>query len=64
MNAVPPIREGQILSGPQFSEPLRVKTVGASEPNAWSAGLVGTRSERFRKTRLTADDVAALTTVT
>ena len=61
MNAIPPIREDRILSGPQFSEPMRVETVGASGPNAWSAGLVGTRSERFRKTRLTTGDAAALT---
>ena len=61
MNAVPPIREDWILSGPQFGEPMRVETVGASGPNAWSAGLVGTRSERFRKTRSTAGDATALT---
>jgi hypothetical protein len=31
--------EGQILTGPQFSEPVRVETVRADGPGSW--GLLG-----------------------
>jgi hypothetical protein len=53
-------QEGQIISGPLFDEPMRVETVRESGDNAWSVGLVGTRSERYRKVTLTQDDLAAL----
>ena len=52
---------GQILTGPLFDEPMRVETVAAAGPDGWSLGLVGTRSERFRKVALGADDLAGLT---
>ena len=55
------IQEGQILSGPQFSEPMLVETVRANGAGVWVAGLVGRRSERFRRVTLTADDLASLT---
>ena len=42
--------EGQILTGPLFNEPMRVETVAETGPGNWSLGLVGTRSERFRRT--------------
>ena len=35
-----PVREGQVLTGPLFSEPMRVETVRASGADAWVAGLV------------------------
>ena len=35
------IRPGQVLTGPQFSEPMRVETVRPNGPDAWVAGLVG-----------------------
>ena len=54
-------RAGQILTGPLFDEPMRVETVAAAGPAGWSLGLVGTRSERFRKVALGADDLAGLT---
>ena len=57
----PPIRDGQILTGPLFSEPMRVVTVGAIGPGSWEAGLVGTQTERFRRVALTTDDIAGLT---
>jgi hypothetical protein len=56
-----PIREGQILTGPLFNEPMRVETVAPSGPSAWTVGLVGTQSERFRRVSLTKDQVATLT---
>lgn len=55
------LREGQILIGPQFNEPVRVETVQPNGPASWVVGLVGTQSERFRKVTLTAADLASLT---
>ena len=55
------LREGQILTGPLFSEPMRVETVRADGADAWVAGLVGMRSEQFRRVTLRTADLAALT---
>ncbi len=55
------LHEGQILTGPLFSEPMRVETVHANGPDTWVAGLVGTHSERFRKVTLTSRDLESLT---
>ena len=55
------LREGQILIGPLFSEPMRVETVRPKGPDTWVAGLVGTQSERFRKVTLTTRDIESLT---
>ena len=60
MTTAPFIAEGQTLVGPQFAEPMRVETVRRTGPGAWEAGLVGTRSERFRRVTLTAEDIAGL----
>ena len=56
-----PIREGQVLTGPLLSEPMQVETVRANGPGVWVAGLVGQRSERFRRVTLTSDDISNLT---
>ncbi|MBP6875765.1 MAG: DUF3883 domain-containing protein [Candidatus Eisenbacteria bacterium] len=61
MTADRPLREGQILTGSLFNEPMRVETVQPNGAASWVVGLVGTRSERFRKVTLSADDVALLT---
>jgi len=42
------IKEGQILTGPLFSEPMRVETVRPNGPDIWVAGLVGLHSKRVR----------------
>ncbi len=63
MTADPPIHEGQILTGSLFSEPMQVETVRANGSGVWVAGLVGQRSERFRRVTLTADDIANLSIV-
>ena len=55
------IREGQVLSGPLFSEPMRVETVRSNGVGSVEAGLVGQRTERFRRVTLTSADIAALT---
>ena len=60
MSVEAPLNEGQVLTGPLFDEPMRVETVRAGGPDTWVAGLVGTRSERFRRVTLTADDLAGL----
>ena len=56
-----PIREGQTVTGPMFSEPMRVETVRSNGPEIWVAGLVGQRSEQFRRVTLTSDDISNLT---
>ena len=55
------MREGQILIGPLFSEPMQVETVRPDGADAWIAGLVGTQSERFRRVMLTSVELAELT---
>ena len=60
MSAHALLSEGQILTGPLFSEPMRVETVRSNGAGAWVAGLVGLRSERFRRVTLNSDDIAAL----
>jgi superfamily II DNA or RNA helicase len=61
VNLIPQITAGQILTGPLFSEPMRVETVEAHGSSSWVLGLVGTQSERFRKVALTAADLQRLT---
>lgn len=56
-----PIREGQVVTGSLFSEPMRVETVRPNGPGAWVAGLVGMHSERFRRVTLNAADIEKLT---
>lgn len=45
----PPLSAGQILIGPLFNEPMRVETAQSNGPTSWIVGLVGTNSERFRR---------------
>ena len=61
MRTPPTITQGQVLSGPQFSEPMRVETVRENGAGGWELGLVGTRTERFHRVALTAEDIAGLT---
>lgn len=53
---------GQLLTGPHFSEPMRVETVQANGSTNWVVGLVGLQSERFRKVNLSAADLTVLLT--
>lgn len=48
-------RPGQVLEGPEFPEPMRIETVRALAPGNWELGLVGTRSDRFRRVNLTTE---------
>ncbi len=56
-----PLREGQVLTGPLFNEPMRVESVRSNGPDTWVAGLVGIQSERYRKVTLTSRDLDSLT---
>src|SRR5262245_44608050 len=57
----PELRQGQVLIGSLFSEPMRVETVAVNGIGAWSLGLVGQSSEQFRRVTLTAEQLATLT---
>ena len=61
MNDHQPIREGQILTGPLFNEPMKIETVRPNGPDGWTVGLVGIRSEQFRRVNLTPADLSTLT---
>ena len=52
--------EGQVLVGPQFSEPMVVVTVRADGVDTWVVGLVGERTQQFRRVTLTRDDLQAI----
>jgi len=54
------LKPSQIISGPLFSEPMRIETVRSNGPDTWVAGLVGVQSERFRSVTLTTGDLATL----
>ncbi|MDE2873516.1 MAG: hypothetical protein OXQ94_17720 [Gemmatimonadota bacterium] len=54
------VREGQILTGPQFNEAMRVLMVSSTRLGFWSLGLVGQQTQRFRQVTLSADDIARL----
>ena len=49
-----------MLTGPLFSEPMRVETVRSNGADSVEAGLVGQQTERFRRVTLTSADVADL----
>jgi len=55
------LREGCVIVGSLFNEPMRVETVRVGGDGTWTVGLVGTRSERFRKVTLTDSDISTLT---
>ena len=63
MSSVIPIREGQVVTGSLFNEPMRVETVRAEGGQAWVVGLVGLRSEQFRRVTLRGEDLDGLTIV-
>ena len=54
--------EGQILTGPQFNEPVRVEAVKVDGPGGWVLGVVGTKTESFRRVTLTQADLAQIAT--
>jgi hypothetical protein len=54
------LQPGHILTGPLFSEPMRVETVRVHGAGVWEVGLVGMQSERFRKVTLSSRDLEAM----
>jgi superfamily II DNA or RNA helicase len=54
---------GQIVTGPHFNEPMRVETVQANGPESLVVGMVGTKSERFRRVTLGTAEIAGLNVV-
>ncbi len=60
MRSQPHLKEGQIISGSIFNEPMRVETARCDETGTWSLGLVGTQSERFRKVTISNAELAEL----
>ncbi len=57
------ICEGQVLTGPLFREPMQVETVRPNGQDVWVLGLVGQRSEQFRRVTLTSEEISTLTIV-
>jgi len=55
------LREGCVVIGSLFNEPMRVETVRVGGDGTWTVGLVGIQSERFRKVTLTNTDISTLT---
>lgn len=60
MSNAKPVEEGQVLTGPLFSEPVRVETVRENGPDTWVIGVVEVRSERFRNVTLTRKEIESL----
>jgi len=60
MGDEPLVREGQLLVGPLFSEPMQVETVRQSAPGTWILGLVGSRTQQFRRVTLTPEEFKLL----
>jgi SNF2 family DNA or RNA helicase len=54
------LREGQILVGPQFNEPMVIETIRADGVDTWVVGLVGQRTQQFRRVTLTQGDLQAI----
>lgn len=57
---MPALREGQILVGPSFNEPVRVETIRQDGDGTRTVGVVGTHTERFRRVILIQTDLDAL----
>ena len=62
MNNARSFREGQIVTGPFFNEPMRVENAREVADGSWTLKLVGIQTERFRTVTLTAENLASLTT--
>jgi len=46
------LTEGQVLTGSLFDEPVRIETIKQDGEDSWTVGVVGTRSERYRRVSL------------
>lgn len=60
-HGVPPIpKEGQLLVGPLFNEPMPAETVRSGGLAVWTMGLVGSRTHQFRRVQLSEGDLSLL----
>jgi hypothetical protein len=53
-------KEGQLLVGPLFNEPMLVETVPSGGAAVWTIGLVGRPTHRFRRVQLSESDLGLL----
>jgi hypothetical protein len=53
-------KEGQLLVGPLFNEPMLVETVRPGGAAVWTVGLVGSRTHQFRRVQLSEGELALL----
>jgi hypothetical protein len=53
-------KEGQLLVGPLFNEPMLVETVRSGGVAVWTVGLVGNRTHQFRRVQLSENDLGLL----
>src|SRR5713101_5486799 len=60
MGAPPIPKEGQLLVGPLFNEPMLVETVRPGGVAVWTVGLVGSRTHQFRRVQLSVNDLGLL----
>ena len=60
MNLPPVPKEGQLLVGPLFNEPMLVETVRPGGAGVWAVGLVGSRTHQFRRVQLSENDLGLL----
>ena len=61
---MPPVAEGQVLTGAQFAEPVRVETIKQVSPGAWEVGVSGLNSQKFRKVTLSTEDFKGISAST
>ncbi|MDO8586444.1 MAG: helicase-related protein [Armatimonadota bacterium] len=54
------LREGQIVTGPFFSEPMRIVTAKPAGDGTWVVGLVGLQTSRFREVPLGPSELSLL----
>jgi hypothetical protein len=57
------ITRNTIVTGPLFSEPMRVESIQPGSTGSMVLGLVGTQTERFRSVTLTPEDIEKLTLI-
>ncbi len=55
---LPPLTEGQIITGPLFNEPVRIETIKTDGPDLCILGLSGIHSEKFHRVTLSAEQLA------
>lgn len=56
----PDLAAGQMISGPLFSEPMRIESVSNHVASMVTLGLVGVHTEHFRRVTLTEADLLSL----